>query len=194
VYSRGWREGYARDHGLKENRRIVASTGVWRAAAAARPLSAFPGRVLVGLCLTLVLLEVGSRLTCCELLDGEARTHYDVASAQLQVWPPGAPAYRWKPNAVLDGRPFTNNLGFPMEHDVAPTPAEGVQRLIAIGGKDVNAGSARQRVVREFTWEQATRRLIVLLEAPRGAWQRARSAPRPHCGPSSTASPRVPTS
>jgi hypothetical protein len=44
-------------------------------------------------CQTLVLLEVGSRITCCELLDGDARTRYDVA----------------------------------------PTPAQGVQRLIAIG-------------------------------------------------------------
>jgi lysophospholipase L1-like esterase len=67
------------------------------------------------------------------LLDWDARTHYDVASAQLQVWAPGVPGYRWKPNAVLDGRPFTNNIGFPMEHDVAPTPVPGVQRLIAIG-------------------------------------------------------------
>src|SRR5690242_8965830 len=92
-----------------------------------------PMRLLFALLLMLGLLEIGSRVTCCEVLNPDARTHYDVASARLQVRTPGVPGYRWKPNSVLDGRPFTNNLGLAMDHDVAPTPAPGVQRLIAIG-------------------------------------------------------------
>jgi glycosyltransferase involved in cell wall biosynthesis len=45
----------------------------------------------------------------------------------------------------------------------------------AIDGKDVSPASARQRVIREFTWEQATRRLIVLLEDLRSRRRTGRS-------------------
>jgi glycosyltransferase involved in cell wall biosynthesis len=45
----------------------------------------------------------------------------------------------------------------------------------AIDGKDVSTGLARDRVIREFTWERATRRLIVLLDALRSRRRPGRS-------------------
>jgi glycosyltransferase involved in cell wall biosynthesis len=45
----------------------------------------------------------------------------------------------------------------------------------AIEGKDVGTGLARDRVVREFTWERATRQLIVLLDGVRARRRPGRS-------------------
>jgi glycosyltransferase involved in cell wall biosynthesis len=49
----------------------------------------------------------------------------------------------------------------------------------AIDGTDVSTGSARRRVIREFTWERATRRLIALLEQVRSQRGTGRARFRP---------------
>jgi lysophospholipase L1-like esterase len=80
--------------------------------------------------------ELAARAGCgCELFSLELRSRVAGETKQTQIPSPDGkpPLYRWIPNQELNGRPFTNNLGFVMEHDVAPTKPAGVHRLAAIG-------------------------------------------------------------